>query len=145
MQSPVFGPFLATPFYKILLHFLLVIKSSVCKIHSMGQKLSGKVTLFFTDYTVARVHKNPLCVSQRNRLTLCALKERQAHVTTLNAARVQSRTWVVHIGIGCSITLYSLSAPPGLTIKNSTFYPHSLFVCLLWISDKQRYFPEWFL
>ena len=46
----------------------------------------------------SRVHKNPLCVSQRNRLTLSSLKERQTHVAAVITVRVQTPRDAVHIG-----------------------------------------------
>jgi len=31
---------------------------------------------------------------------------------------------------------WSLYVPPGLTLKNSTFCPHTVFVCFVWISEQ---------
>jgi len=31
---------------------------------------------------------------------------------------------------------WSLSVPPGITLKNSTFCPHSVFMCFVWISEQ---------
>ena len=31
---------------------------------------------------------------------------------------------------------WSLYVPPGLTLKNSTFCPHSVFMCFVWISEQ---------
>jgi hypothetical protein len=31
---------------------------------------------------------------------------------------------------------WSLYAPPGLTFTNSTFCPHSVFMCFVWISEQ---------
>jgi hypothetical protein len=31
---------------------------------------------------------------------------------------------------------WSLYVPPGLTLSNSTFFPHSVFMCFVWISEQ---------
>jgi len=31
---------------------------------------------------------------------------------------------------------WSLYVPPGLTLDNSTFCPHSVFMCFVWISEQ---------
>ena len=31
---------------------------------------------------------------------------------------------------------WSLYVPPGLTFTNSTFCPHSVFICFVWISEQ---------
>jgi len=36
---------------------------------------------------------------------------------------------------------WSLYAPSGLTFNNSTFCLHTVYMCFVWIWEKQRLFP----
>jgi hypothetical protein len=43
-----------------------------------------------------------------------------------------------------------LYVPPGLTLKNSAFCPHSVFMCFIWISEQTAIvslysITDWFL
>jgi hypothetical protein len=52
-----------------------------------------------------------------------------------------SINWLVFITetecVYCAVrTEYLLYAPSGLTINNSTFCPHSVFMCFVWLSEQ---------
>jgi len=47
---------------------------------------------------------------------------------------VNGREWLTVVTI-CTAQ-WSLYVPPGLTLKNSTFCPHSTFMCFVWISEQ---------
>jgi hypothetical protein len=70
------------------------------------------------------------------------------HISAVNAvifAVVEqcTCTWIIFVRVMAFIVLLTyliLDAPTGLTFNNSTFCPHSVFMCIVFISDQTAIF-----
>jgi hypothetical protein len=58
---------------------------------------------------------------------------------------IENISWEVHFHFIIQQLTYNaqrlLYVPPGLTFTNSTFCPHSVFMCFVWISEQTAIIP----
>jgi hypothetical protein len=66
------------------------------------------------------------------------------HISAVNVvlfAVVEQFTWIILVKVFIVLlTYWLLDVPTGLTFKNSTFCPHSVFMCIVFISEQTATF-----